>query len=282
MVEEVVEINEEQKETKDVKVQTKKQFTIFGFTIWRILAYFIIYSIVGYLIETAFGLVKYGTLESRQSFLYGPFCAIYGVGAVVIILSLQYFKKNYNTLFLGGCLVGSILEYVISWIGEAIFNVKWWDYSNMPFNINGRICLGYAIFWGILSLYLMISLNPKVDKLIDWMKSKLNIKLLKGILISLIIVMVIDCIMTGYALMCFMVRMIKINNIQVDNMDRINSAYSALYDNENRKNIIYKLFSDEKMIKTFPRLKVESSDGTIIYFSDLLPEITPYYWKINE
>ena len=97
MVEEVVEINE-----KEVKSNSKKKFTIFGFTIWRLLAYFIIYSIAGYIIETAFGLVKYGTLESRQSFLYGPFCAIYGVGAVVIILSLQYFKKSCNTLFLGG------------------------------------------------------------------------------------------------------------------------------------------------------------------------------------
>lgn len=269
----------EKEEIKNIKI--KKKFTIFGFTVWRLLAYFIIYSIVGYLIETAFGLVKYGTLESRQSFLYGPFCVIYGIGAVVIILSLQYFKKNFNTLFLGGCLVGSILEYVISWIGEAILNVKWWDYSNMPFNINGRICLSYAVFWGILSLYLMISLNPKIDRLIDWMKKKINIKVLKGTVITLIIVMVIDCIITGYAVLCFMVRMIKINDIKVDNADKINIAYSTLYNNENINKIIHRFFNDEKMIKTFPRLKVEDINGNIIFFSDLLPGITPYYLKIG-
>ena len=276
MVEEVVEINE-----KEVKSNSKKKFTIFGFTIWRLLAYFIIYSIAGYIIETAFGLVKYGTLESRQSFLYGPFCAIYGVGAVVIILSLQYFKKSCNTLFLGGCLVGSILEYVISWIGEAILNVKWWDYSNMPLNLNGRICLAYSVFWGILALYLMISLNPKIDRLIDWMKKKINIKFLKGTVITLIIVMVIDCIITGYAVLCFMVRMIKINDIKVDNTDKINIAYSTLYNNENINKIIHRFFNDEKMIKTFPRLKVEDVNGNIIFFSDLLPHITPYYLKIG-
>ena len=269
----------EKEEIKNIKI--KKKFTIFGFTVWRLLAYFIIYSIVGYLIETAFGLVKYGTLESRQSFLYGPFCVIYGIGAVVIILSLQYFKKNFNTLFLGGCLVGSILEYVISWIGEAILNVKWWDYSNMPFNINGRICLSYAVFWGILSLYLMISLNPKIDRLIDWMKKKINIKVLKGTVITLIIVMVIDCIITGYAVLCFMVRMIKINDIKVDNTDKINIAYSTLYNNESINKIIHRFFNDEKMIKTFPRFKVEDINGNIIFFSDLLPDITPYYLKIG-
>lgn len=271
----------EELEKKVIKSNKKHNFTIFGFTIWRLLAYFIIYSIVGYIIETAFGLVKYGTLESRQSFLYGPFCAIYGIGAVVIILSLQYFKKNYKTLFFGGCLVGSILEYVISWIGEAILNVKWWDYSNMPLNLNGRICLAYSVFWGILALYLIISLNPKIDKLINWIKGKLNIKILKGTIIALIIIMVIDCIITAYALMCFMIRMIKINDVKVDNIDKINTAYSTIYDNENTKNIIFKLFNDEKMIKTFPRLKIEDREGNIIYFSDLLPDITPYYFKIK-
>lgn len=61
----------------------KKKFTILGIDLWEILAYFIIYSIAGFFIETMFALVRYGVLESRQSFLYGPFCSIYGVGAVL-------------------------------------------------------------------------------------------------------------------------------------------------------------------------------------------------------
>ena len=262
-------------------VKTKKRFSIFGFSIWKILAYLIIYSVIGYLIETAFGLVKYGTLESRQSFLYGPFCAIYGVGAVVIIISLQYFKKNYNTLFIGGCLVGSILEYLISWLGEVILKVKWWDYSDLPFNLNGRICPQYALFWGFLALYLMISLNPKVDKLIDWLKKKINIKVIKTITTTLIVFMFIDCILTGYATTCFMVRMIKEKNIEVNDIDKVNLSYEKIYNNEKQKELIYKFFGDEKMIKTFPRLKVKDKNGNIIFFSDLLPEITPYYYKVE-
>ena len=85
-------------------------------SIWKIFAYFIIYSFVGFVVETLFALVNYNVLESRKSFLYGPFCGIYGVGAVVLILALRYFNKNNYTLFLGGCLVGSIIEYIISFL----------------------------------------------------------------------------------------------------------------------------------------------------------------------
>ena len=76
----------------------KRKLKILSFSIWRLLAYFIIYSVVGYIIETLFGIVTKGVWESRQSFLYGPFCGVYGLGAVVMIVFLQYFKKNNNTL----------------------------------------------------------------------------------------------------------------------------------------------------------------------------------------
>lgn len=78
---------------------------ISGISIWRILAYFIIYSVLGYLIETAYALILNGVIESRQSFIYGPFCSIYGLGAVVMICSLKKLNKNSHTLFLGGFVV---------------------------------------------------------------------------------------------------------------------------------------------------------------------------------
>src|SRR5699024_9100506 len=107
------------------------------------------YSILGFIIETLFGLCTKGVIESRKSFLYGPFCAIYGLGAVVMLIFLQYFKKNNGTLFLGGFLIGSIVEYLVSWIGEMLLHVKWWDYSAVPFNIQGRVCVFFSLFWGI-------------------------------------------------------------------------------------------------------------------------------------
>ena len=168
--EKIEKINEAQNNSSEIKVKNK--LNINGISIWRILAYFIIYSVAGYVIETVYGMVTKGVWESRQSFLYGPFCGIYGLGAVVMIVCLHKIPKKFNALFLGGFIVGSIVEYIVSFVGEMLLGLKWWDYSNMPLNINGRICVYYSIFWGFLGIYLIASLNPKIDKIIDWTKSK--------------------------------------------------------------------------------------------------------------
>ena len=138
-------------ETKNIK--QKKNFTIMGLTVWRILAYFIVYSVVGYIIETIFGIVTKGVWESRQSFLYGPFCSIYGLGAAIMIMFLHKYGKKYNSLFIGGFILGSVIEYLVSLFGEMMLHVKWWDYSDMPLNINGRICVYFSLFWGFLAIY---------------------------------------------------------------------------------------------------------------------------------
>lgn len=274
---EKVEVNQEKVETKE----NKKHLKILGITFWRLFAYFIIYSIIGFVIETLFGMAKYGTLESRQSFLYGPFCAIYGVGAIIMILSLQYFKKNYNTLFIGGCIVGSITEYLVSWIGEMILHLKWWDYSQMPFNINGRICLLYSVFWGFLGLYLMISVNPKVDRLINFVKSKISTNLLQIIVVLCTVFMFIDCVSTAFALSFFTIRTVKEKGIEVKNQVYVDKAYEEIYSNELLVKIINKFFSDEKMLVTFPRLTVEDFNGNIIRVSELYPELRTYYCKFG-
>ena len=152
--------------------KSNKKITILGMDIWNLFAYFIIYSIAGFFVETIFAFVRYGVLESRKSFLYGPFCSIYGLGAVIMILFLQYFKKNRITLFIGGFIIGSITEYLVSLVGEFILHVKWWDYSNMPLNVNGRICFYYSIFWGILAIFLMKAIHPKVRKLMAFILKK--------------------------------------------------------------------------------------------------------------
>ena len=245
------------------------------------MAYFIIYSVLGYIIETIFGIVTKGTWESRQSFLYGPFCGIYGLGAVIMILSLQYFNQNSNRLFWGGFVVGSIIEYVVSWIGEVVLNVKWWDYSNMPLNLNGRICVFFSIFWGLLAIYLMSYINPRVDRLINWLKSKISVNKLKIITLGVTIFLFIDFVLTGYALEYFIVRKIHENNLPVVNKERADSAYEKIYNNEKLAKFINTYWDDRKMIRTFPNLKIKDKDGNLIYFADQVGDIQPYYYKFN-
>lgn len=274
------EVLEKVSETHE-QVEEKKYYRILGITLWRIFAYFIIYSVIGFIVETLFGLIKYGMLESRQSFLYGPFCAIYGIGAIIMILSLQYFKKSYNTLFIGGCIVGSLTEYIVSWIGEVFLHLKWWDYSNMPFNLNGRICLLYSIFWGFLGLYLIISLNPRIDKLINLIKEKINKTTLKTFVTICIILMIIDCILTAFALFYFTVRTIHDKYVDVNKKDYIEEIYEGIYSNQYRVKIIDMFFNNEKMLKTFPRLTLKTRDGSVINVRDLYPDIKTYYYKLK-
>ena len=277
---ELNEVKEVEKNKKDKKSE-KKKFTIFGFSIWRIFAYFIIYSVLGYIIETLFGMITKGVWESRQSFLYGPFCSIYGLGAVVMILSLQYFNQNNNRLFIGGFIVGSIVEYIVSWYGDVFLHIKWWDYSNMPLNLNGRICVFFSIFWGLLAIYLMSYVNPKIDKLIDFIKSKISIKLLKIVTAVVIVFLFLDCVITGHALEMFFVRKVHENNLQVVGKEEIDAKYEKIYNNEQISDFIYKFWGDEKMIKTFPNLKTQDVNGNMIYFDCYVGDIKPYYYKFN-
>ena len=259
----------------------KKQFSLLGISIWRIFQYFIIYSIIGFLIETVFAIVCYGVLESRKGFLYGPFCSIYGVGAVIMILLLQYFKKNNYTLFVGGFVIGSVIEYVLSFLGEVILHVKWWDYSNRPFNINGRICISYSFFWGILALVLIKIVNPYVDKFINYLNKKISIHVVNIITSVIMIFLVIDCIVSGLAINLFFTRMIVKNDLDVPNKEEIVSSYEIIYNNNRLVSFINTFWNDKVMLITYPNLKIQLSDGSIVFMRDLLPEIKPYYYKFK-
>ena len=261
----------------------KRSFKILGISIWRLLAYFIIYSFIGFVIETLFALFMYNVLESRQSFLYGPFCGIYGVGAVIMIMFLnKYFNKNNHILFLGGFIVGSVVEYLISLIGEMMLNVRWWDYSNRFLNINGRICLLYSIFWGLLAIYLMRVINPRVDKLINWLKTKISINVAKTLTFITTILLFIDCVASGFAISFCLIRKSVENNLNIANKKQTIEAYNKIYGNEKLKEFIYKYWNDEKMVLTYPNLTLKLEDGKIMYVKDLTPEIKPYYYKFNE
>lgn len=262
--------------------KVKEHIKICGISIWRILAYFVVYSVAGFIIETIFGLLTKGVLESRKSFLYGPFCSIYGLGAVLMILPLQKYKKNNYTLFFAGFFIGSIIEYMVSLVGELIFHIKWWDYSDQIFNINGRICVLFSLFWGLLAIYLMSDINPRIDKFIDFVKSKIPANYMKTVIIFSILFLSFDLGITVYALQMFSVRIIHENNLNVSNKQLMDTLYEKIYVNDQKqKDFIYKFFDNEKMIKTFPNIKIEDVDGNILFFRDYVKDIKPYYYNFR-
>ena len=174
-----------------------------------------------------------------------------------------------------GILIGSIVEYLVSWIGEMIFQVKWWDYSSMPFNINGRICIIFSIIWGILAIYLM-NFNPNIDKLLN----KIPVKVLKTFTWSLVVILFSDWIISSFAVQMFYARLASQKNIELQE-SAVLEKYDKLYkENETVNKIVNTFFSDETIIKSFPNLKVTNKAGEIIYVHNLFPEIEPYYLKL--
>ena len=138
---------------------------------------FVIFSILGMITEMVFCYVTTGIIESRQGLVWGPFCPIYGVGAVVAILILENVKPNNINLFIYGAILGGVVEYSLSYMLEAIYGTRFWDYSYLKYNLNGRICFLYSIFWGILAIIVIKKINPMIKKIIKKIheKSKYNI-----------------------------------------------------------------------------------------------------------
>lgn len=262
-------------EKKQISKKVKKG--IFGYSFWQVLEYFIIYSVLGCIIETLYGLLTKGVIESRQSMLYGPFCCIYGLGAICLLCIPKSAKKNNWTLFIAGFIIGSVLEYIVSMVGEVVFNIKWWDYSNFPLNINGRICVYFSIFWGILTICLNKVINPTVDKLL----AKVPIKVLHILTAIIIVFMAFDFIISSFALKMFETRVIYNYNLDVQGVEDYYEDYLHIYQNNpGLKEFVDKVFSDEKMLKTFPNIKFTLQDGSILWIKDVLTDIKPYYIKV--
>ena len=114
---------------------------------------FIIGCVFGWVVEGIWSLLKKNILINHSALVIGPFNLVYGIGAVLLTLSLYKIKNtNYAKIFFTSFLMASILEYIISLFMEHTLGFVAWNYQYKPFNLNGRICLSYSIFWGFLGI----------------------------------------------------------------------------------------------------------------------------------
>lgn len=120
---------------------------------------FISYAFLGWCMEVICKLIETKKFIDR-GFLIGPYCPIYGWGALAITLLLQRYKSDPLVLFVMSTLICSVIEYFTSYFMEKKYHARWWDYSNKKFNINGRICLETLIPFGILGVVIMYVTNP--------------------------------------------------------------------------------------------------------------------------
>lgn len=133
------------------------------YTWYQWILFFYIYCFIGWIIESTFVSVKKKHFVNR-GFLRLPLLPIYGSGAVIMLWASLPFQGNVVLVFLSGMVGASVLEYVTGYVMERLFKMKYWDYSDNPFNLNGYICLGTSIAWGFLTIALTFFIHPKVTE----------------------------------------------------------------------------------------------------------------------
>ena len=129
---------------------------------------FLISALLGDIIETLYCGLVHGQWMNRSSMLYGPFSFVWGLGAVILTVTLQGLAdKNDCYVFLAGFVVGGVYEYMCSVFTELVFGTVFWDYSNMPLNIGGRTNVLFCFFWGVLAVVWIKIIFPPMSGLIE-------------------------------------------------------------------------------------------------------------------
>ncbi len=151
-------------------------------TFYNYVLYFIIYSLVGWLIEVLLKFIDDKKFVNR-GFLLGPICPIYGYGVLLIILLIGCNDNDLLSIFLKSIFICSVLEYFTSFIMEKLFKARWWDYSQKRFNINGRICLETMLPFGIGATLILYSIHPKIIYLVGLIPNRIKATLAVTLLV---------------------------------------------------------------------------------------------------
>ncbi|MEA4954738.1 MAG: putative ABC transporter permease [Pseudoflavonifractor sp.] len=121
---------------------------------------FLFYSFCGFLLEVAFARVTHSSKQDRKCHLLLPVCPVYGVGALSILFLPAAVTAAPLLLFLTGAVVCTAAEWGLSWFYEKAAGAAFWDYRTLPWNLNGRVCILFSAFWGLLALPLVYGLQP--------------------------------------------------------------------------------------------------------------------------
>jgi len=142
------------------------QMNILGFSLYELLWFFFIYSVIGWAIETVYESLHQRKLVNR-GFLNGCYCPIYGFGMLGILFTLSGLVGRPFLLFFGGMTLATVLEYFTGWLMETVFGSRWWDYSDSKFNLKGRISLFTSVSWGVLCMLFIEFIHPRIAGVVN-------------------------------------------------------------------------------------------------------------------
>ena len=239
--------------------------------LFELLTYLIVYSFLGWMVESVYiSILKKKIVNS--GFLHGPFCLIYGIGALIMFLFLQGYKENPILIFCLGFVVLSIWEYAVGVFLEKVFKTKYWDYSNNKYNLQGRVCLLNSFFWGMLGILFIYFIHPFIQKQI----SGIDAKILIVLDITISIYLTIDCIISCVKVLKIEQTLQKIEELNtkikekveelksikdsIDKKEKTEYIEKIIEDlkkkQERRKRILY--YEAYRLKKAFPTIKSEN------------------------
>ncbi|MCD7928794.1 MAG: hypothetical protein LUF86_01375 [Clostridiales bacterium] len=143
---------------------------LFGTPLTLAFLYFFWYSVLGWVMETTYCSIGQKHFVNR-GFLHGPFCPIYGSGALLMVLGLSNFTGNLPLFLAASVVTMSAWEYFVGWVLETTTHIKYWDYSNEKYNLHGRICLRNSLIWGLVSYVALYWIHPQTVRLFSGLSS---------------------------------------------------------------------------------------------------------------
>jgi len=210
---------------------------------------FFSYSVFGWLVECIFCTVVDKKLTYDRGFLLGPYCPIYGWGALYMYLFLTKYKEDPFILCVMTMVGTTILEYFTSYMMEKLFHARWWDYSNRKFNIEGRVCLLNSFLFGVLGLAFTYVIHPSYSLFLEGISDHILII----IAISFFAIYFIDNIISFIILAKLK---IQVRGIRKDSTSEIDHQIRSFISNHN--------FFMKRLFNAFPHIQILSSRGTHI------------------
>ena len=216
---------------------------------------FFSYSFLGWCIEVTLKYIQYHRFINR-GFFTGPICPIYGTGAVlitVVVGGLAPLERSYGTTFAISFLLCGLVEYLTSYLMEKRFHARWWDYSQKPMNLNGRVWIGNLVLFGLAGVAIIHIVNPVLFPALD--RIPLNTR--KVIAAVLLAILAADFVISWFVL-----KLVKtgVDSSQADNTEDISREVRQLLTN---RSYFYSRFADAYPEVVYRTERVQARIATV-------------------
>lgn len=219
-------------------------------SIYYSILYFFVYGFLGWCTEVIFAAFKQHRFVNR-GFLNGPICPIYGVGVTLVIACLEAFQSNLLLLYISSVILVTVLEGVTGWAMDNLFHNKWWDYSKLPFNIGGYVCLLFSLIWGVACVFIVYFVHPLIHQVLSLIPHTAGIALIAILGIALLS----DMIVTTSAIVKFNQYLELLKHI-TDELHAISNQIGA----ELYQNVMHVLDMQESSRQKLDDVKLEVSE----------------------